>query len=590
MTTTKAAPARARSGKAREAVVALTVAGAWAAAILEMLEDEHRIRFPSTRYRFDPVGFFRDILGIDPWSEQVRVLEAVRDFDRVAWKSGRRVGKSYLVAGLALWFYCSWPFARVIMTSTTARQVDSILWRALSMLRASSGKCLACVRADPQGIRIAKPCPHSAIVDGDIGLLARTGLKSTDELFREVWGFTAKEGEAAQGIAGPNMLVIADEASGIPDPIFEAFDGNAAGGMKMILTGNPTKTSGRFFDAFNKARLHVDEKTGKPEPDAIGWYGLTTSSETSPNVIAGRKVIEALATREWLRERAHEWGVDSPLYRIHVLGDFATNEDGKIFSVDRIRAAEERHEEASEAGRLFLGVDPAGATGMGDESCFTARRGVKEIPTSDDGAGKLVKLGLDTDAHVSAIVRLLDRLKVSPREVPVVVIDRSGKIGSELYGALIAFVHEHERAHGRTPFEVVGVRASDKAIRQPMVYDTIRDELAASLEQAFRDGAAILEDTKCSAELHALEWKQGANGKLKVTPKDEIRKKLGRSPDRYDSMALAFWDPMSLASDVPASAGKVDGARPGAALDEDDEREEYAERAEDRINPYGGRR
>lgn len=550
-----------------------------------MLEAEHRITFPAARYRHDPVGFLRDVLGIEPWSEQVRVLEAVRDHDRVAWKSGRRVGKSYLVAGLALWFYCSWEYARVIMTSTTARQVDSILWRAVSMLRATSGRCVACRRIDPKGITIPRPCDHSAIVDGDIGQLARTGLKSTDDLYREIWGFTAKESEAVQGLAGPNMMVIADEASGIPEPIFEAFDGNAAGGMKMILTGNPTKTSGRFFDAFNKAALDTTKR------DAIGWFGLTTSSEQSPNVITGRKEIEALATREWIRERAHEWGIDSPLYRIHVLGQFATNEDGRIFSVDRIRAAEERHEGASEAGRLFIGIDPAGATGMGDESCFTARRGVREIPTSEDGAGKMVKLGLDTDGHLAVLVTLLARL-ATPREVPVVVMDRSGKIGSELYGTLLAYVHDQEREKGRAPFEVVGVNSSAKATRQPFVYDTTRDELAASLEQAFRDGAAILEDTKCSAELHVLEWKQGANGRLKVTPKDEIRKKLSRSPDRYDSLALAFWDPMSLAHGVPDSAGKVDGALASAATrrDEDDEDDGHTSRAEDRINPYGGRR
>lgn len=584
MTLSKQALARRRAPNASSAPP--TVIAAWRAAILEMLEAKHRITFPSVRFRSDPVGFFRFVLGLDPWSEQVKVLEAVRDFDYVAWKSGRRVGKSYLVAGLALWFYCCFEYAQVVLTSTSARQVDAILWRSLSILRAKSGRCLDCANEDPRGLKIPKPCPHSAQIDGDLGQLARTGLKSEDGFFRHVWGFTAKEGEAAAGIAGPNMLVIADEASGIPQSIFDALLGNAAGGMKMVMTGNPTRTSGYFFDAFHKNAMHLD-KSGAPIAGGGSWRTLSTSSESSPNVTSGKRVIEALATREWIRERQHEWGVDSPLYRIHVLGEFATNEDGKIFSVDRIRAAEERHAEASDAGRLFLGVDPAGATGTGDESAFTARRGVKEIPTSDDGAGKLVKMGLDTDGHVAVIVTLLAKL-AAPREVPVVVIDRGGKIGSDLYGALVAYVHDQEREHRRAPFEVVGVRASDKAVRQPFVYDTVRDELAASLEQAFRDGAAILEDTKCSAELHVLEWKQHTNGRLKVTPKDEIRKKLGRSPDRYDSLALAFWDPMSLASNVPASAGKVDGVAPRRARDEDDD--EHEERAEERINPYGARR
>jgi len=586
VTTKKAAPARARTKQ--RAPDALTVVGAWRAAILEMLEAEHRIRFPSPRYRHDPVGFFRDILGVEPWSaprkpkgqaDQVDVLNAIRDADRVAWKSGRRVSKSHTAAGLALWFYCCWEYARVIMTSTTARQVDTILWRQLAMMRARAGRCVACVTLDPLMLKIPKPCPHSAIVDGDIGMLARTGLKSEDDLFREVWGFTAKEAEAVQGLAGPRMFFICDEASGIPDAIYQAIDGNRAGGAKVLLTGNPTKTTGEFFEAFTKKAYDPTR------PETVdGYRCLTTSSELSPNITGGA-TIDGLATPGWIRERVHEWGIDSPLYRIHVLGEFATNEDGKIFSVDKIRAAEERHAEASDAGRLFLGVDPAGATGTGDESCFTARRGVKEIAASDDGTGKLAVRGLDTDGHLATILRILGRL-ATPREIPVVVIDRSGKIGAELYGVLAAHVHEIERADRRVPFELVGVRASDKAQRQPMTYDTVRDELAASLEQAFRDGAAIIEDPKLSAELHVLEWKQGANGRLKVTPKDEIKRKLGRSPDRYDSHALAFWDPMSLA--YAPSTAVVDGQR--RRDDEEDERDDYGQRAEDRINPYGGRR
>ena len=55
---------------------------------------------------------------------------------------------------------------------------------------------------------------------------------------------------------------------------------------------------------------------------------------------------------------------------------------------------------------------------------------------------------------------------------------------------------------------------------------------------------------KLSAELHAMEWKQAANGLLKVTPKDVLKKLIGRSPDRYDGLALACWEPLSMRPDV----------------------------------------
>jgi hypothetical protein len=61
-----------------------------------------------------------------------------------------------------------------------------------------------------------------------------------------------------------------------------------------------------------------------------------------------------------------------------------------------------------------------------------------------------------------------------------------------------------------------------------------------------RDGGAILEDAKLTKELHSLEWKQAASGLLKLTPKDILRKVLGRSPDRYDALSLSAWEPLSL--------------------------------------------
>src|SRR5690606_31880088 len=139
---------------------------------------------------------------------------------------------------LAHWFYGSFDDARVIMTSTTARQVDQILWREVKMLRARSGWCVACKRGNQRRREenpinpelIARPCQHSALIREVPGELARTGMKSAD--FREIVGFTAKEAEAVAGISGRNLLYIVDEASGVAQAIFEAIEGNRAGGAR----------------------------------------------------------------------------------------------------------------------------------------------------------------------------------------------------------------------------------------------------------------------------------------------------------------------------------------------------------------------
>lgn len=507
----------------RKAVSRLTFAGSLRESLALECSLTTRMRFPNPHYQANPVGFFREVLGIEPWSKQRELLEAVRDHPRVAQRGGHKISKSNSAAGIALWFYCSFEDARTVMTSTTSRQVDQILWRELRMMRARGGRCVACKVADPDGLIITRPCEHSALIEGEQGELARTGLKSRD--FREIVGFTAREAEAVAGISGRNLLYIVDEASGVPDAIFEAIEGNRAGGARILMLGNPTKNEGTFYEAFHGKSAH--------------YRTITVSSEETPNVVQGRVVIPGLATREWVQEKREEWGESSPMYTIRIRGQHAIAEAGKIFSIHTITQAEQRWADTSDAGRLFIGLDPAGESGSGDETVFCARRGFKQLLLR-------AHLGMNEEQHLTQLLVYIATLKIQ-RETPVVVMDREGSIGSKLYTLLCNYAHANPQA-----FEVVGVRASDKAVRQPEIYDRMRDALAANLEQWFRDGGAILEDVKLERELHAFEWKQAANGRFKVTPKDIIRKLIGRSPDRYDALALSCWEPLSLRDNIPA--------------------------------------
>lgn len=494
------------------------------------------IRFPNPEYQLDPQRFFTEILGVQPWSKQVEILNAVRDNMRVAISSGHKVSKSHTAAGIALWFYCSFPDARVVMTSTTSRQVDQILWRELRMMRARSGRCVACKLADPTGLIIKRPCPHSALIDGEQGDLARTGLKSDD--FREIVGFTAKEAEAVAGISGLHLLYIADEASGIDNTIFEAIDGNRAGGAKIVMFSNPTRNEGEFFDAFtSKSRF---------------YFTLRISSEETPNAVSGKILIPGLATRDWIEEKKLEWGEDSPMYRIRVRGEHAVYEDAKIFSIHMIAQSEQRWADTPDTGRLYIGIDPAGETGLGDDSCFSVRRGFKQLALR-------THRGLNDDQHLVQLLLLIEEFAL-PRETPVVVVDREGSIGSTLFGKLRA--HTNEVGHSLA-YDLASVRASDRATRRPLVYDRMRDELAANLEVWFREGGAILEDAKLAHELHSMEFTQAINGRVKLTPKDKLRKLLGRSPDRFDALCLSVWEPLSLQAGLDTSARAV-AAREGA--------------------------
>jgi phage terminase large subunit len=427
------------------------------------------------------------------------------------------------------------------------------------MLHDRSGRCIECKRNDPNGPR---PCPHSALIDGDLSTKPASGLVSAN--FREIRGYTAKDVEAITGTAGENLCFILDEASGIADAIFEGLDGNRAGWaeepgimVRMLLLGNPTKTRGEFYDSHE----HPKKK--------LLYSRFTISSRESPNVVAGRVVIKGLATREWIAQMEAKYGVDSAFVKVRVDGEFPVGEDGKAFSLDLITRSQERWDDTIADGPLRVGIDPAGDSGTGDDAAFSVVRGAKQLELR-------CELGLSEEGHGDVLLELLEEHRTHPREIAIVVVDAEGPIGSKVYKKLQRLARRSKR------FEVHAVRASDRARRRG-TYDRVRDELAGELGRWLREEkGALLENELLEQELHVLEWDR-VHGKSKITPKKTIRKELGRSPDRYDATALSVWSPSIVAE-----------GRSRAEDDEDDEDlDDVDERSTDPygggIDPYGGR-
>lgn len=508
---------------------------------------------PAYRYRDDPVGYARNVLGVEPWSRQIEILESIRDNPRTAVVSGQKIGKTGCIGVAGLWFYDSFEAARAICSSTTSRQVDSVIWREICILVRNSGRCVPCRKEYEDMIaagvsqfeadeKIPKPCPHSQLVEGTLGGLARTGLRNG---FNQVSGFTAREAEAVAGISGRNLMFLVDEGSGVPDPIWDAIEGNRAGGARLAMFSNGTRTSGYFFNAFHSQKEY--------------WNTIQIPSWETPNYQQRRKVIPGLAEYDYIEGRRLEWGEDSPKWIVRVAGGFPVGEDGKIFSLAAIEAAQLRWHEVEARGRLFIGCDPAGETGQGDETAICVRRGFKALELR-------TFRGLSIERHLLELQRTHND-HAHEGERPVWVIDREGSIGAELYG--------RARAHrgAGDAFDLVGVKASERAIRQGELYDRLRDVLAANLERWMRDGGAIPPDDKLEDELHEFEWHTQVSGRSKVTPKDVIRKKIGRSPDRYDALALAVWEPLWTKDNVDQQ---------GAAL----RRQAVAQRSEQPVDAY----
>lgn len=489
------------------------------------------ITWPTERYQRDIVGFARDVLGIDLWSKQEEIAQLVVEHDFVACASGHRIGKSLLLAVLALWFYCCFPRARVFITAPTDRQLQEVDWREIRMRFYDSGVCLDCRRAN-KGVdpiyQIKAPCPHSAKVEGDLRDRATGGLHAED--FRQILGFSARDAESAAGFAGENIMFLVDEASGVPQIIFNALKGNLAGGGKLILFGNPTRNEGEMYDAFYPRKGKESE-----------YKTLRVSSLDTPNVVnayepGDPRIIKGLSTKAWCEARAREWGVDSAQYKIRVLGQHALGEDGRLISIALIMACEQRWLDAEDDGALYIGLDPAGAEGSNDESGFAARRAKRCLEVG-------ARRGLDDDDHLSLVLELIAK-HGTLGECAIVNVDSDG-VGS----GTLSRLRQYEASNPGV-FKVFGIKGSHPARREPQVYDTTRDELGAFLARWLRSGAGIPEDIMLSAEMHCYELTTRLVGKKgersKITPKETIKKALGRSPDRCNALELAVWDQREL--------------------------------------------
>jgi phage terminase large subunit len=469
--------------------------GALASVARGAMSDASVVRWPSSRWANDPVLFAREVLGVELWSAQVEIVESIRDHRNTTVRSGHKCGKSTAIAVAALWFYCTFERARIIITAVKASQVEKVIWKEIRRLFFAARR-------------------GGFPIDGEIFEVARSGLRAPDE--REIFGLTARDGEGLAGISSPNVLVLADEASGIKDQFFEVLGTSLAsdgGTVRKCYISNPTRTVGEFYRSHtvNKALFHC----------------IAISSEDTPNA-RGTGRIPGLAGLDWINERRTEYGEDSPQFRVRVKGEFVHDKDGKIISLNIIALAQAAWEEAPETGILQLGIDPAGDGIKGDESAISVRRGSKVLTV-------LAYRGKTEDEIVAAALDILATYR-RPRDIkPRIALDCEGGIGTRVLEKFRAELEKDD-----TAFELVAVRSGKKFWGSPE-YDTIRDGLWGQTQKFLQGGGAIPEDGRLAQELNAPTFTPDENQRYVATPKKVLKKELGRSPDRADAVCLSIW-------------------------------------------------
>ncbi len=466
--------------------------------------DEQDEQYTETeRHRLDPVAFSRECFGVNPWSKQRIFLRALLEYHKLCWRSGHKVSKSNTAALIAYWWACCIPNGRVVCTASTGRQVKHILWKEIRAYRARAAKIgkliLPAVPLDPS-----------------------TGIQWDDG--RYIVGFSTDDAVNMGGFSGPAMLFLVDEASGVAEQIFEAIEGNLAGGeeddpgaiAKVVLFGNPTNTSGQFFDAFHKQRAF--------------WSLHHVPSWESPNV-TGETRIPGLATRHYVEQAKKKWGESDPRYQVRVAGNFPTQSATAVIKLGQVERGLERWPDTEESGRLHIGVDVAR---FGDDlSVAYPRRGKKALEPD-------VVNGFDEVEVSGMVLAMAHRLHIKGEPIPLVKVDVIG-VG----GGVASILRDAKDKHGDPLVQVVEVNVAEVAIDEDL-YDSKRSELWFAIGEWLDDGGALHpDDDDVQGELIAPSYTFDKRGRQVVESKKDFKKRLGRSPDRADGLGLSIYTPIS---------------------------------------------
>ncbi len=475
-------------------------------------EDRSLVGADFSAYVDDPVGFFRDILGVDLWSRQAEIANAIAMCERVAAKTGHKIGKSLMAAGLCLWWACTRPNALVLITAPGYDQVKGIIWKELQRLHKK-------VRGQ---------------VGGVIPLDPSTGLRLGNG--SEILGMATNTPERVAGRSGAAVLVIVDEASGYPDMLWEALQTSAAGGddamegageARILAIGNPTRTSGWFFEIF---------RTQNPD-----WSQHTVSSEETPNVRAANdnggvdleKMIPGLASMKFITTQRNECGADymtHPVYMVRVLGLYPERSSNSVIALANIdRAANDNARKAVWIPRppndVCFGVDPARFGD--DDSCIA--------PSIGQWMGDITAFsGLDGPQLAREVEAMARPYALQGRRVRVNV-DGAG-VGASVVDALVRCKLAQE---GK--LYVCDINASAVADSETE-YLNLRAQLWFDMNAWLAGGGSLPKDPELTRELLAPTYAFAKRcGRIQVESKDDIKKKIGRSPDRADAACLAIY-------------------------------------------------
>lgn len=453
----------------------------------------------------DPVGWVDDKLSEFLWSKQREIAESVVANRYTAVQSCHSSGKSFLGSRLASWWIDAHPpgEAFVVSSAPSQSQVETILWREIG-------------RAHRKGELIGR-ITSGAIPQWKLGQeIVGFGRKPQDHVNRE-------EAMAAfQGIHARYVLILLDEAGGIPKWLFDAADTLATNSKARVLAiGNPDDPQAHF---------------AKVCAPGSGWNRIRIDGFQTPNFTGEEipdELRELLLAPEWVEERKTRWGEASPLYISKVRALFPEVSEHTLFPPALLRKCQVNELPGTDKGTYGFDIAEEGE----DKTTGYRNRGgvIREV---------FAVAGQNTDKTTGDISALLRKRG----DVPA-FIDSVG-VGIGIYDAL--------RAQG---LPVHKFKASYKPLDEER-FDSLKAETFWMLREAMAAGNIDLapegEDDDLIAELGTLQYFHTRKGQIRMETREERTKRGLRSPDRADAAAMSSIPAGGLGTPMTKSSTGLD--------------------------------
>ena len=464
-------------------------------------------------YRTDPVAWLRDVLGMHAWSKQREICLSVRDQKRTVVASCHSSGKSAISGALACWWVAVHPpgSAIVVSTAPTYRQVNAILWEEIRKNHRM---------AELKGLPLPGNVTGADEWKLDNGQIVGFGRKPKDG-----------DAHAFQGIHRRYVLVIIDEAAGVPEELWTGVEAiTTTANSRILAIGNPDDRQTTFGDVYEEERY------------AELWNRIRIPASSTPN-FTGEKVPDplpdVLVQRSWVHDRLVAWGEDDARYQSKVDAKFPSGSAMGLFTEPVLaQAFLEEGEEVSSQGPLKLGVDVAR---FGDDKSVVAARRGRKVWVADSWQG------MDTISSAEQVYQLAYELAEKDEKGRVtesvdIRVDAVG-VGAGVVDSLAAKRATMLIGKGECWFEVHEMHGSARVPEEfggsTHGYGNARAWWHDQLKHQMRNGQVrLVEHDQLHTELRQVRMRY-STGKMYIVSKEEMRREGKKSPDFADAVVYA---------------------------------------------------